>query len=270
MKHLFIYTTFLLGLSTVFLSCDSTTSPRSPFPDSPSIESLNITPPEINFSLQQDGYKDTTVTFTILSQISDIIGNQNPRFFVSLKSSGESVSEGELSPSNSQQHNYGAEVNINTTTTSIENYIVSVFLESNPDNYAQTGFKVNGFPNNPPTIIEVNNPEEVTIPNEGETTDVFFTAKVNDLDGQNNIDQVLIEFLNEDGSKLIPEPNKLLDDGNSGPDGSGDQVAGDSVYTIAFTITSANTPNNRTAQYFAIDKAGLSSDTVETSFNIVE
>lgn len=254
----------------MFLSCDSTTSPGNPISGSPQIQSLDITPAEISFYLQQDGYKDTTVAFTILSQINDIAENQNPEFLVSIQSSGESVTEGELSSSNAQQYNYSAEVSLPTTTTSIENYTVSVFFENNPSVYAQSGFKVNGFPNNAPTILEVNNPEEVTIPNGNETKDVFFTAKVTDLDEQSNIDQVLIEFLNEDGTKLIPEPNELLDDGNSGPDGSGDQVEGDSVYTIAFSITSANTPNQRTAQYFAIDKAGLSSDTVEAAFNIVE
>ncbi|HAH51360.1 MAG TPA: hypothetical protein DCL80_08850 [Balneola sp.] len=98
-----------------------------------------------------------------------------------------------------------------------------------------------------------------------------FTAKVIDQDGQNNIDRVFIEFVNEDGSVLIPDPNILYDDGiNTSNTERGDLVANDSVYTIQFFINSSNTPTNRIVNYFAIDKSGLRSDTLKLPFNLVD
>ena len=115
--------------------------------------------------------------------------------------------------------------------------------------------------------MEVNNPEEVEIPSGSNTTTVLFTAKVRDADGQSNIDKVLLNFRNEDGTLLGASPFEMFDDGASS---SGDETAADSVFSTTFTINSSNTPNNRTALYWAIDKSGLSSDTLETPFNLVD
>jgi hypothetical protein len=251
----------VIGIS----SCDFTTAPKNPLAQTPGISNIEINPSEVIFS-PQDGFTDTTITLEIGALI-DNIGSDTPRFTISNKRTGEFVGEGELSPSDSQNFNFSADYELETATTAIEDFMVNVFFTESQDIYAQTELSVIGFANNPPEILSAQNPEEVTIPTGGETVDVFFTAKVTDPDGQDNVDRVLIEFINEDGTRLVPEPNQLLDNGLNN---SGDQVAGDSVFTIAFTITSSNTPNRRKVEYFAIDKAGLSSDTVETNFNIVE
>ena len=126
---------------------------------------------------------------------------------------------------------------------------------------------MDGFANAAPEILSAENPEEVVIPSGPGAVAVPFTARVTDEDGQNTIREVQILFENEDGSILTPNPNLLRDDGSAE---SGDFAAGDSVYTITFQVDQNNTPSNRFALYFAIDNAGLSSDTLRLPFNIVE
>ena len=50
------------------------------------------------------------------------------------------------------------------------------------------------------------NPNEVIIPSGNDELIIPFTAKVKDADGQSNIDQVFIEFINSDGSILVQIP----------------------------------------------------------------
>lgn len=271
LKHLFIYILVLSGGILIWQSCDSTTSPENPLTDQPSLTNLTINPSLVQFEKEKDGFRDTTLTVVISAVIQSTQDMNPPRFSVLNKNSGELIIEGELSQAESNDETYIASAEINTTTTSNENFIINVILDTPQNSYAQTTFSVRGFPNIEPEIIYAKNSAEVQIPNDDEVIPVRFEAKVTDEDGQDNISGVYIEFLNEDGTKLIPNPNQLLDDGqNSNPSDSGDEIAGDSVYTIRFFVDSTNTPNMRTAQYYALDETGLSSDTVETTFNIIE
>ncbi|GAB5408764.1 MAG: hypothetical protein BalsKO_11290 [Balneolaceae bacterium] len=246
------------------MSCDSSVSPVDKLENAPTVQRLNLSPQQIIFN-PSDGFKDTTLSISIEASIENVDEGIVPGFVIRDKSSSALIVDGELSPE-SRANIFRTELNLITTTTSFDEYIVEVFAYNNDGNgnFYQTTLKIEGFSNDPPTLLEVNNPEEVIIPSEGEIV-IPFTAKVFDPDGQDNIDRVLIEFINEDGSSLIPTSNQLFDNGLNE-----DVAPGDSIYTIAFRINSSNTPNNRKAIYFAIDKAGLYSDTLETVFNIVE
>lgn len=253
----------ILG-AILFLGCDSTTSPTEIISNSPQITAISLNPQSFTFA-PSDGFKDTTISLQVQINLENITNDETLRYAI-VQKGGNTIFESSFNVSVENGQSYTEDIEIATTTTTIQEYLFYVLVddESGNGNYAESSFMINGFSNDPPQILEANNPSEVRIPTGNDTLNFVFTAKVIDPDGQDNIDRVFIEFINEDGSRLIPSPNILVDNGLDG-----DQVASDSVYTIGFSINSSNTPNNRTVQYIAIDRAGLSSDTTETQFNIV-
>lgn len=246
------------------MSCDSTTSPIDKLNNSPNVQSITISPQEFSFT-QADGFKDTTLSIQIDAIIENVDDSIIPGFVIRNKLSSAFISNGDLTAGD-VANSFSISTTLESTTTSFDEYIVEVYAynDNASGNFVQSTISIQGFANNRPEILDVSNPNEVVIPTTG-VTEVAFMAKVSDLDGQDNIDRVLIEFINEDGSTLVPVPNELLDNGIDG-----DIAANDSVFTISFSINANNTPNNRRALYFAVDKAGLHSDTLETVFNIVE
>lgn len=268
MKHLFIYI-LLLGSGTIlFHSCDSTTSPENPLSDSPTIETLKISPSSVTFTLQEDGFKDTTLTVEIRSHILKVSDNSLPQYSISDKSSGEVVETGSLTNLSSGTFNYVAETQISTSTTSIKEYLVNIFFADDPQVFAQSTLSINGFSNNHPKILEVDNPEEVQIPSTG-TTSIQFKAKVTDADGQNTVQGAYVRIISESTGELNGSPFQLLDDGQTSGD-SGDAAAQDSVYTVTLEIGSGNRADFYNLRYFAIDKGGLVSDTVNSTLRIRE
>jgi hypothetical protein len=101
----------------------------------------------VEFTQQEDGFKDTTITIELYSLILDNSDSDIPRYAISNRSSGDIVAEGELSFLDSKRFNYTAGADILTTTTSVEGYTVNVFFESNSQVYAQTGLIIKGFSN---------------------------------------------------------------------------------------------------------------------------
>jgi hypothetical protein len=255
---------FLFLLPLFYVHCD-TSIPQAVTSNQSSILSIDVTPSFVQFTLEDDGYKDTTLTFEIQTEISVLGSSEVSDYVVKKNSTRETVASGTLT--NTEDNFYIASFDLNTSTTQIQDYIVqvSVYDEYGNFNTAEYNIELIGFSNARPQILMVENPNEVIIPSGNDELIIPFTAKVKDADGQSNIDQVFIEFINSDGSILVPNPNTLLDNGLNE-----DVAANDSVYTIAFKIDSNNTPANRTARYFAVDIAGLFSDTLTTTFNIVE
>jgi len=258
------YSSIYSVLSFIFLNCDSTIAPQPLEIDLPGFESTIVTPANITFTLAEDGYQDTTITFNIQANLNNQGSDFSVRYIATNQSSRSLISTDLMGQ---QGEFYAASFNLETSTTSIVNLLIEVFVVNNNGDQttAQIFREVVGFSNARPQMLEASNPTEVIIPTDDSSIIVPFVARVTDADGQDNIDQVLIEFINEDGSVLVPSPNVLLDNGLNE-----DVAAGDSLYTIAFTVNSSNTPNNRTAIYYAIDRAGLHSDTLSTTFNIVE
>ena len=228
------------------------------------MQQLIVSPSNIEFT-PVDGFKDTTLTINIETIIKNVDSETTLGAILRDKSTQTLISSHELNAI-AQTDTLTAQINIETSTSSFENFLVEVYAYDNSGNgnSFQSGLSIIGLSSKPPVVADASNPESVTIPSEGSVT-VPFSVNVTDEDGQDNIDRVLIEFINENGSSLIPFPNQLFDNGTGG-----DLAASDSVYTITFSINATNTPNNRTALYFAVDKAGLHSDTLQTKFNIVE
>tara|TARA_R110002126_G_scaffold159184_1_gene306548 strand:+ start:274 stop:1065 length:792 start_codon:yes stop_codon:yes gene_type:complete len=255
----------LLGFT---YSCDDTLTPKDFDDIEPYVAELTVNPSNITFDQVLDGQKDTTLNLNLSVKAFNLPQGSTP--FYSIFVNSEEIPSIQGLFQNARADNlYNADVQISTNTIDFNSYtlLVTPSTEAISQNYAQAIIKQTGVPINAPEILEVNNPEEVEIPSGSNTTTVLFTAKVRDADGQSNIDKVLLNFRNEDGTLLGASPFEMFDDGASS---SGDETAADSVFSTTFTINSSNTPNNRTALYWAIDKSGLSSDTLETPFNLVD
>lgn len=251
----------LLFISAFLYSCDSVSN-REDLLQSGSIEEISVSPRIIAFT-PADGDIDTTVRFQVRAILSE--SNLDPELIISNSRTGNEIFNAPMN--NIVDNEFSSEISLNTRTTSFAEYNVLVILKNKV--YAQSIFELKGFANSRPQILDINNPESVTIPEGSNTVTVPFTAKVTDDEGQESISNVYLNFRNEDGTLLSNEPFILLDDGNSGGE-SGDVTASDSTYTITFSIDSSNTPNNRTVLYWAIDQSGLSSDTLTAPFNIIE
>ncbi|WP_421774585.1 hypothetical protein [Gracilimonas sp.] len=267
MKHLFIYTTFLLGSSIVFLSCDSTTSPKDIFEESPAIQDFNVSPQNVQFSSANDGVKDTTVLVTFSAATQNLSEGEVPRIIITDRNSGQVELQQDMEAS-SVNGQFTLEVPFQTKTTFFQDFKVNAIVEK-PEtgdfNYATASLKITGFSEIEPEILEANNPESVQRPTSG--TNIYrFTAKVTDEEGNDTIEGVFVRIFNRSSGEVNSSPFTLFDDGNSGED----ITAGDSVYTAAFPVTPDSKLQTFDLYYYAVDKGGLVSDTVQTTFRITE
>ena len=265
MKKLFIYILFSGLFIWGLYSCDATTSHDDILSTPPSIRSLDISPSEIEFSNSEDGFKDTTVTVELTVDTDHNVNKVNPKFFLTDKISEEILVQGEMDFLESTR--FQKLISLETNTTAFEHFLVNVLIsdEQGRGNYAQGQISITGVSNNAPEILEVNNPDEYQLPSSG-SENIPFTAKVTDLDGQNTISGVYLRLISRTTGEATNSPFQLFDDGSS----LGDEVAQDSIYTLTFPISSSNQPDTYDILYYAEDKGGLVSDTVETTFRIVE
>lgn len=251
------------------ISCDDTLTPKNYDDINPYVIDLTVNPSDLTFDPALDGQKDTTITFDLNVKGFNFESDAVPYYSIFIGDQDIASIQGKFLVNFIPLTTFTANIPISTNTIEFETYtiLVTPTLDGDNQNYTQAVVRQRGVPINAPEILEVNNPSEVEIPSGSNTTTVLFTAKVKDLDGQSNIDRVLLNFRNEGGSLLSESPFDMFDNGTNS---SGDITASDSVFTTTFIINSSNTPNNRTALYWAIDKSGLSSDTVETTFNLVD
>ena len=257
-----------LGVFLINTGCDPTTTPADPAGDAPYIQSLSVDPNSVVFSSATDGFKDTTLTFNINAGIQNVDLVEEMGFVLRDRETEQIIEQGELLESLAGQGSfYGANFQIETTTTSFEEYSVEVYAydEFGSGNYFQSGIVIEGASNEVPVILWANNPSEVQRPTSG-TTLVSFTAKATDPEGQNSIDGVFMRLISQVSGEVSNSPFRMYDDGSSGSD----QIAQDSVFTVSFNIDPTNKLETYDIEYFAIDLAGLVSDTVRTTFSIVE
>ncbi len=104
----------------------------------------------------------------------------------------------------------------------------------------------------PPVIVRIEAPETFTPP--GTLT---LVAEVSDPDGLSNIRQVLVTTPN--GAEL-----SMFDDGAT----QEDESAGDGRYTASFNVPSAS-PGPQVFRFRAVDRSGLTSETVEATITIL-
>lgn len=213
----------------------------------------------------ENGFKDTTLTITLEAGFQNHDALDNPRVVVFSKPGNKITAELPLEKKDSQTNTYFATFEIQTTTTSIEDYIVNVIYSHKAGLYIQKELNIKGFSNSRPQLISVDNPVSVSRPISG-TKPVVFTAKATDADGQNTLQGVYMRLISQVSGEVSASPFTMYDDGTT----AGDAVANDSTFTITLQINSDNQLETYNIHYYAVDKGGLVSDTLKTTFSIVE
>ena len=264
MKKLFICTFILSFMIAGFNACDSTTSPDSKLEKVPSVTHFLVTPTDILFSSDQ-GFTDTLINVSVEARFRNHEALIKP--FVTLSKSGaaEIIDKVPLEYVDSRTDLYSAGFTLTTTTTSFEDYLVNMIYDEKRGNYAQTRIQIRGFSNARPELLYATNPDSVSRPETG-TTPVTFTAKATDNDGQETIEGVYMRLISQVSGEVGSSPFELYDDGTSGED----EVAKDSIYTLTLEIDPTRQLQTYDIHYYAVDKGGLVSDTIKTTFSIVE
>ena len=255
----------LLGILFINSGCDETPGTTPIIGDLPTVTSISTQPSSVQFSRDTDGFKDTTLVVTITSNIDFVNESQAPRFVVTEVSTGTVI---ESSSMESQDDSiYSGTFELETSTTTFAKYLIEVFAanEQGDGNYAQSSFEISGFSNFAPQLLWVDNPEEVQRPATGSTA-VQFKAKATDTDGQESIEGVFLRLISQVSGEVAASPFQLFDDGTS----FSDEAASDSVFTVSFNINSSNQLQTYDILYYAVDKGGLVSDTLKTTFSIIE
>ncbi|MEX0845938.1 MAG: hypothetical protein WD022_11685 [Balneolaceae bacterium] len=265
MKNLFIYTFLILAASLGLLSCDSTTAPGDLLKDIPVISNLTISPQNVQFSPEMDGIKDTTVVVDIVVITKNNDEIHTPVLSITDRMSNQQVLQEEMNASDSDNE-FTFQIPFETKTTFFEEYIVTAQIKEHPEtNYAQGVLNLIGFSVIKPEILNVNNPESVQKPASG--TDLYpFTALVTDEEGDDTIEGVFVRIISPESGEVNNSPFQLFDDGDQGDD----NIAGDGIYTITFPVDGSSQAVTFNLLYYAIDKGGLVSDTVKSTFSITE
>ncbi|AXJ01007.1 hypothetical protein CYPRO_1757 [Cyclonatronum proteinivorum] len=238
----------------------------APYEVSPEpFRSLTLIPEGLQFDPAQ-GIRDTTVTVDINVQLRDGQLPENPVFTVVRQGFPGTFREGSLNLN--QDVSLTASFSFSTTTNSSFALTVYVFDQTDSgvlSNTLQRNFTQTGFTTQPPEILGFEHPPLVNIPTEG-TVSFRFETEVFHPEGQENIELVLLELFDSKGNLLGGEPFSMLDDGDI--ENSGDLEAGDGIFTRAFFIGPENQPEVYDVRTYALDRQGLSSDTLTSTFII--
>lgn len=275
-SHIFYRFILLFVVATLISSCDKTPGivDRTQS-DSNVLTNSVIQPTEFIFASQAG--LDTTLTIHLKVQVNDTTAIKGvPRYQISDNATDSTIIKGTISQYDATTHTFSGSAKIQATTNEFRELTLLLYAVNKQNlltNTFQAVITIKGVKGHPPELLSVANPDTVTIPTSGNQP-IVFTAKVIDPDGQNNIDRVLLDLVSANVGKLNGSPFQMYDDGNQndigGGSGSGDVTAGDSVYTRTFQINSGNTPDKLTVRYYAIDKSGLSSDTLSRQLIIVK
>ncbi len=106
--------------------------------------------------------------------------------------------------------------------------------------------------NDPPVLSHVEAPDMVS---RSAAVPFTITVQADDPQGPEDISQVYFNTTKPDGSPSSGNPFSMFDDGTSG-----DEEAGDGIYSLTIAITSQNDKGVYLFTFFARDRAGATSD----------
>lgn len=252
------------------MSCDSTISPISPInklENAPVVKSVTLSPSNFLFSATL-GKKDTTIVVSIQAHIENLNEESKAGFYIIDQADFSKVLEGEFSY-NKDIEVFASEFNIQTRTTFFEDYTIQVYAynKNGNGNSFQTPLSITGYSLHSPEILSINSPDSIMRPEEGQ---IFanFKALVTDSDDDETIENVYLRFIDKSSGEISGSPFNMSDDGKT----LGDPTANDLEYTLSLPIPanpeSGIVERDFDIEFFAIDKSGLVSDTVKTTFSI--
>ncbi len=268
----------VLFLIVTLSACDSVPGPSPIDQRPPQIETFSLAPQRIVYALLDeeaiDGDSVTVeLSLTVTVQASDTPVAQVTFAILSPDTTAAPILAGILP--NSATNIYSGTVNVTLSALEIQSYPVLVYV-TDTDN--QIGGEarssvtyVRSFePGSPPVIEDLPIPATIQRPDDGDPArSLSFVAEVSDADGLKDIEQV--EFWNETspGTRFL-----LCDDGGRRTCGSsaesGDVTAGDGLFTRRVFISSDNALGTNTFVFEATDHAGLRSQQVHHTVEIIE
>jgi hypothetical protein len=261
---------FPLFATLFFLSCDAEPGLPTSSVSDVKLTSLSLSPSRVDF-IPADAVKDTTVQ--VIVSILQASGSTEafPTLIVVDSKSNDVVFEGPMTRNlaNLTATQYVHTLRIETTTTTLSNYSVSVLMIENGQaisNKVIGRIRINGFSTGRPVMLFEQTPANVQIPLSGSQA-FDLKAKVSHPNGNALIQTVNVIIRGANGVALSGSPFQLFDNGNTAD--NGDAAAGDSLYTRRFVISSSNNPDTYTLRYYAIDQFGASSDTLTATMRFV-
>ena len=259
-------------------ACDSVPGPSSVDQRPPQIEAFSLTPQRIVYALlDEEAIDGDSVTvklnLAVRVQASDIPVAQVTYAFLSPDTTAAPIHAGVLP--RSATNIYAGTVDVTLSALEIQSYPVVVYVTDTNNRLGGEARSsvtyVRSFePGSPPVIENLPIPTTIQRPASGEPArSLSFVAEVSDADGLSDIEQV--EFWNETspGARFL-----LCDDGGRRTCGSsaesGDVTAGDGLFTRRVFIASDNALGTNTFVFEAIDRAGLRSQQVRHTVEIIE
>lgn len=232
--------------------------------DETQILTISITPDTLNllgdgdfsdvgFSLLADFNRTDRLAFPLFAQVFDLSTNQNLSLF-----------EIDANRLNDKQVRFNGIVRIPNASFIDLNIQLNAPLQNGDQLRAEKRIIALGGENFPPEILEISYPDTAIVPNSGQNV-IGFLARATDPQGLSDIPAVYVDIftessMNQDGQLT------LLDNGS---DENGDAEAGDGVFTAVVGLTPSSTPRTFLLRWYALDRQGLSSDTLETRFTTI-
>jgi hypothetical protein len=246
-------------------SCDDTPGVNALNNAPPRITDLQVNPGDLQFDRVRDGVKDTTIQFTLSVKNLDTKPLDNPPvLIVNDLDLGVKRFDQEVYTYNASTNRYSTTFSLTTNTNQFRNFELIVYAvnsEYELGNRIVRILKFAGIPGIKPVVVNASiTPAVAQIPAVGQAARrIDFVAEVSDADGVDNIDQVFMRLVSE----------------TTGPLGSPFLMTAGTVtgnvkrYTTTLEISSSNSPDKIRVLFYADDRAGLRSDTLYRSLEIV-
>ncbi len=223
------------------------------------LHTLNLTPNPVAFE-PTDGVRDTTVELSV-SVSADGVPDAAPVFHWYVAGVAGAPETVALTYNNGTDR-WEALVPLELTTTTLAEYRTYVLVPgSAASNRVEAVLPVQGFTAGVPLLESVQAPATVRIPASG-SQPFSLAATVSHPNGLSALFRVVVSIRGGNGQALPGSPFTLFDDGGGA---SGDPTAGDGTFTRRFTVASTNMPDTYTLRFWALDKAGQSSDTLSAT-----
>lgn len=268
----------LLFLVVTVGACDSVPGASSVDQRPPQIEAFSLAPQRIVYALLDEEAIDgdsvtVALNLTVAVQASDIPVAQVTYAILSPDTTAAPIHGGVLPLS--ATNIYSGTVDVTLSALEVQTYPVVVYVTDTNNRLggearSSVAYVRSFEPGSPPIIENLPIPATIQRPAAGEPArSLSFVAEVSDADGLSDIEQV--EFWNETspGARFL-----LCDDGGRRTCGSsaesGDVTAGDGLYTRRVFIASDNALGTNTFVFEAIDRAGLRSQQVSHTVEIIE
>lgn len=251
----------LLLLSLLAISCEQGPGFEDITEKTPGIRSFSIEPGVLDFE-PEDGIKDSLTTFSIRVEPEDPEQRGTPRLVIRPQDSRDTYFETDITGWNEETGRFEDDVQVEFFTAQVRNYEAYLFIpqDQKVGDRGQQTIKVDGFSAEPPVVEEVDHPEEVQIPDEGEDQ-FLIAARVTHPFGADNIALVELDIVDSSGSSI---GQFELDS-----DEAQDAGYGDDWYATGFTISDDNQPETYTLKFYAEDTTPAVSDTVTSSMEFV-